>query len=344
MAGRKKRQPSNKEAVGKTKSQILLFIADNQRCDYTRIREFLRSNLNIRNQKVIRGHLSGLISKDLIKKETRGKGIDNVYFISDNFSAFRGCFNFLHVNHFSLDFLKTRYAKDLIPGDDFFIYALINIFKDIFVNLYEVISDDKASNDLLNQYFKETNDSKNLEMMKQKIEEMRNLDIQSYINGIKTKSPEEIIDFLLTFFVEIKLDKKYIISLLSNIFPNDARKNITNIILSSPTAMDFFLNLTNQNKIIFFGVLLRFFLGELFVDHNKVQIIESFNKLKEKKLESEVMNLIPAFFNMSNVLNDNPMFTILRAYFIIDSMNNNVIENEYSRETLSKILIPEVKK
>jgi len=41
-------------------------------------------------------------------------------------------------------------------------------------------------------------------------------------------------------------------------------------------------------------------------------------------------------------MNDNPLLTILRSYFIVDSFNANIVENEYSHRILTKILLPQV--
>ena len=339
MAGRKKRNSSQREPIGKTKSQILLFIADREKCDYTEIREYLRSSLNVRNQKGIRGHLSGLFTENLIKKESQGKGMSDAYFVESNFSTFRRDFNFLNENDFSLDFLKTKYAKDMIVSDDFFFYGLVNILKLIGIDLFDLMNDEKKFNELLNECKKETIDTNQIEIMQEQREKISDSNVQELISVLRTKSPEELLDFIGN---EFKL-AKYPMLIANQLFPVDTRKEIMNIISSSRSALDYFLNLKIENKLAFFIVLFRFFISIFFVDPSKAALLQSFNQLREQNFTNEVIKLIPNILDMQNVLNDNPILTTLKAYFIIDSVNAKIVENEYSTETLSKILIPEVK-
>jgi len=54
------------------------------------------------------------------------------------------------------------------------------------------------------------------------------------------------------------------------------------------------------------------------------------------------MPFITQILNIQNVMNDNPLLTILHSYFIVDSLNGNVVENEYSDAVLKEILLPKV--
>ena len=62
MAIRKRRKTSQREPIGDTKSSIIVHISEKEKATITDIREHLRSEKNIRNIKVIRKHLSDLVS------------------------------------------------------------------------------------------------------------------------------------------------------------------------------------------------------------------------------------------------------------------------------------------
>jgi len=54
------------------------------------------------------------------------------------------------------------------------------------------------------------------------------------------------------------------------------------------------------------------------------------------------MSFISQILSIQNVVNDNPLLTVLRSYFIVDSLNGNIVENEYSNTVLKEILLPKV--
>jgi len=54
------------------------------------------------------------------------------------------------------------------------------------------------------------------------------------------------------------------------------------------------------------------------------------------------MSFIPQILDNQNIINDNPLLTILHSYFIVDSLNGNVVENEYSNTVQKEILLPKV--
>lgn len=79
MAVRKRRRPSQKEPVGSTKSEIIVYIANNENSTITDIRRYLRNEKNIRNIKVVRKHLSDLVKEGIINiKKAERKGFGDV--------------------------------------------------------------------------------------------------------------------------------------------------------------------------------------------------------------------------------------------------------------------------
>jgi hypothetical protein len=77
--------------------------------------------------------------------------------------------------------------------------------------------------------------------------------------------------------------KPVISKIINQIFSRRQREEIMNIIFTSPSAMDYFLNLKTENKLMFFISLIRFFFGIIFVDPSKAHIIAAFNKEPDEK-------------------------------------------------------------
>ena len=87
MANRKKRRPIQREPIGNTKSEILIYIANNDNATITDIRRYLRNERNIRNIKVIRKHLSDLVLHNIISiKKAERRGLSDIYYLEKTVS------------------------------------------------------------------------------------------------------------------------------------------------------------------------------------------------------------------------------------------------------------------
>lgn len=334
-ARRRKRKPSQKEPVGKTKSELLLYVVDNPKASLTDIRGFLRNDMNIRNVKVVRKHLSDLSRNNLIQRLKANRGLSDQYFIEESFSSFHSAFDYLRENYEPIGLLKTKYFQKVKSEDDFFLYGIVNILKILFVDVMDILSDDKRYEELLHEAEKEESLKESIQMfIKQREKFLKQNEIE-VVSSLKNKKPEEM------FGANIKI---ILNGLLNQLILEDQKEEIINIISTSPSAMDYFLNLRTENMMMFFSVLIRFFLGALFIDPSKVDSLISFNNIKQEEIDTkDVSNLLNTLANMKDIVNDNPILTTLKAHFILDAVNGKVIENEYSTKTLSNILIPKVK-
>lgn len=340
-AQRRRRMPSQKEPIGKTKSEILLFIANNQNCMLTDIRTFLRDNLNIRNQKGIRDHVSELLSEKLIQKVAQGKGMGDKYYIENTFSAFRNCFNYLHTNNFSDGFLETGFVKDALLSNDFFFFGLVNLIKELFYDMIFTFSNEQKFSEIVKEACKEGASKDQIDNMKKQVDKFKESNYEEFVLGIKNKTPEELIIFAQEMF-QFPI-KEILVSIVNEMFTQNQKEEIINILSTSPSAMDYFLNLRTENKLMFLTVILRFFIGIVFVDPSKVDIVNSFNNLEKESNHAQALSLMKEIVSTKNIVNNNPILTTLKAHFILDAVNGKTIKNEYSTKTLSKILIPEVK-
>jgi len=338
-AKRKRRNPSQREPIGKTKSQILLYIVNNQNCTMTDIRRYSKDNLNIRNKKGILKHVSELLSAKLIKKVKNMKGVSDQYYIGGTFSEFGNCFNYLHENSFSVEFLKTDFAHNVLLNDNFFFYGLVNAARKLFIEFLDVMSDENKFNEILLEDPKGVT-NEGIALMKEQRAKMLRSDILEFVSRIRDKSVEELVEYGSEV---VKSTKQVLMELTNKMFSQEQKEEIINILSTSPSAMDFFLNLNTENRMVFLAYIMHFFIGIIFVDSSKVEIINYFNNLAKEPDMDQFLSLITDIFSSKNVTNQNPILTILKAHFLIDAFNGKIIENKYSTKALKSILIPEVK-
>ena len=345
MATRKRRKPNQKEPVGDTKSSIIVHISEKGEATITDIREYLRSEKNIRNIKVIRKHLSDLVSEKVISvKKAESRGLSDIYYIEKSFSSFKIAFNFLN-NFYKPLFLRTKYAKGVIFSDDFLIYEILNIAIELYKDLIQ-LKDDNKFNEKIEKAKRNGEDVSriDLERIKETIKSMLPTELDSEIieYSLKTITSDDWLDLIgsLTNITTSNL-KKNLNIVISSIFPEKQKNEMLQIISSSPMAMDYFLNLKSDDRIYLFLMVMGFYLVPLFKDKNKISIINQFNN-NNSKSEKDLMPLISSILSIQNILNDNPLLTILRSYFIVDSFNGNIVDNEYSNLVLKEILLPKV--
>lgn len=345
-AQRRRRMPSQREPVGRTKSEILLYIVDNPKASLTNIREYLRNRLNIRNQKVVRKHISDLVNDKIIEiRKAERRGLSDIYYVEKSFSNFKTSFNFLN-DFYKPSFLGAKYARDMVSSDDFLTYGIINVVKEIFTEFLK-LKDENYFNALIENFKRNSEDvsSKEIKEFKEMLEsvkrELKDKNLDKFQNLLETAKPEDILKELENL-LNLPSDFNYIFtSIINTIFPDKQRKEIMGIISTSPSATDYFLNLKSVDRLYLFMIVIRFYLSTLFMDGGKISLINEISK-DESKLQSNLIPYITRLLSIENVSNDNPLLTILRSYFVVDAFNGNIVNNEYSNSVLKEILLPKV--
>lgn len=343
MAMRKRRKPSQREPVGNTKSEIIVYLANNEDATITDLRRYLRNEKNIRNIKVVRKHLSDLVLDNIISnRKAERRGLSDIYYLERSFSSFKAIFNFIDDFHKPL-FLGTKYAKDVTSDDNFLAYGMINIGKEIFSEFLK-LKDENNFNALIEKAKRNGEDVSSKEIKEMLEEAKKNLleedlnEFQSYLSGAK---PEDIISTLGSLNEEKPIYP--VIKILVNaIFPEKQRKEVLEILTTSPSATDYFLNLKSVDRLYLFVIIVRFYIGSIALDASKISLIQKMSK--EKSVMPD--NLTPYFtklLSIENISNDNPLLTILRSYFLVDAFNGNIVNNEYSNSVLKEILLPKDK-
>ena len=343
MAVRKRRRPSQKEPVGSTKSEIIVYIANNESSTITDIRRYLRIEKNIRNVKVVRKHLSDLVKEGIINiKKAEKRGFSDVYYIEKSFSKFKDVFNYLRDFHKPL-FLRSRYAVDMINNEGFFVYGFVNVVKELFNELLK-LSDENYFNALIEKAKRNSEDvsaKETKEMIENFKNELKGYNLGDLQNILLNSKPEDLVMFVSEFIPNITDPISIMKKFIDSIFPDNQRNEMLGIISTSPMAMDYFLNLKSADRLYLSVIISRFYLQTLFLDKNKIAIINEMNE-NRSELKKNPMEYIEKLMNMNNLSNDNPLLTILRSYFLVDSFNANIVENEYSHRILTKILLPQV--
>jgi len=343
MAVRKRRRPIQREPIGMTKSEVIIYIANNESSTITDIRRYLRNEKNIRNVKGVRKHLSDLVKEGIINiKKAEKRGLSDVYYIEKSFSKFKDVFNYLKDFHRPL-FLRSRYAIDTINNEKFLVYGFVNVVKELFTELLK-LSDENYFNALIEKAKRNGEDVSTKEI-KEMIENFKNElkgynlgDLQNILLNVK---PEDLVMFVSEFIPNITDPISIMKKFIGSIFPENQRNEMLGIISTSPMAMDYFLNLKSADRLYLSVIISRFYLQTLFLDSSKGSLIEQLNE-NRSELGNNIISFISQILSIHNVMNDNPLLTILRSYFIVDSFNANIVENEYSHRILTKILLPQV--
>ena len=343
MANRKKRRPIQREPIGNTKSEILIYIANNDNATITDIRRYLRNERNIRNIKVIRKHLSDLVLHNIISiKKAERRGLSDIYYLEKSFSSFKTSFNFIN-EFYKPSFLGTKYAKDVISSDDFFVYGIINIGKEIFSELLK-LKDENYFNSIIEKAKRNGEDISGKEIKELIEKTKKNLheeDSNEFLDFLMTTKPEDIFSTLGNLNEEKPIYP--VIKILVNaIFPEEQRKETIEILSTSPSATDYFLNLKSVDRLYLFMIVIRFYLSSIFKDAKKIPLLSEISKDKSK-LQDNLTSYITGVLSIQNISNDNPILTILRSYFLVDAFNGNLVNNEYSNSVLKEILLPKAK-
>lgn len=366
---RKKRSPEQKEVQGKTKAQILVYVAESMNCSMIDIRHHLRNSMNIRNTKGIRKHVNELVGQNLLIKQAKGKGLPDQFSIGAKFSSFRNCYNFLNKHGMSLGFLKSKYAKLMISGNNFLIDGILNTSKKLLIDSYHFLQDDEKVKQFISEVLN-SSESEQLtaELISEKDRLLRRIP-ERLILSIENVSFDTLDDSIeeLEGYLGIPI-KNTIYALLDRFLLQGQGNEVISIISASPSSMDYFLNFRTEG-LFFTASELMFAFGPVIGQQRTVQknyiiqiekkldlIDEEFKHLEEEfnstgveptpqALREALGGLGELFMSVrsNDFLNQNPLVSALKAYFTIDALNGRVVMNEYSRKLLNDVLLPQMK-
>ena len=166
-------------------------------------------------------------------------------------------------------------------------------------------------------------------------------DLNEFQDFLMTTKPEDIFSTLGNLN-EKQLIYPVIKILVSAIFPEEQRKETIEILSTSPSATDYFLNLKSVDRLYLFVIIIRFYLTSIFTDRKKISLLSEIGTDKSK-LQDNLTSYITGVLSTQNISNDNPLLTILRSYFLVDAFNGNIVNNKYSDSVLKEMLLPKAK-
>ena len=254
--GAKTRARGEREPTGRTKSAILLFIADNGESTFTLIREHLQEMHNIKSTKDVKLHLNDLASDDrlaLIEKIAHGNGNANSYRIREGFNSLKRVHNFLNGHGMVPALMKTRYFIDYTSSKDFDTRMRTNIVRNSLMELMETIRDDRGYEQIKAVLLVAGEDR---EKLIQWVDRVRAGDrgdtLAASSLAIEDMMKEGDIDRLGEVFTGIVklLDSQDFFALMADlIIPAPKREMMTAIRRLSTGAFDYLLNSTKNNPL-----------------------------------------------------------------------------------------------
>jgi hypothetical protein len=145
--GGKSRARGEREPAGRTKSAILLYLADNGESAFTQVRIHLQEQYNIKSTKDVKIHLEDLSSDGrlaLIEKISHGSGNANSYRIRGGFNSLKRLHNYLDLQGLVPAFMRTKYFLEYVDSMDFETKVRTNISRNSLLELYDGILDDRG--------------------------------------------------------------------------------------------------------------------------------------------------------------------------------------------------------
>lgn len=341
---------------GVTKSNIVLLIADNGEQDRTDISRYLNKQYGLTSPNNVKRHLYDLVSLGILENGVRKPGGSTPYKLKDGFDGFKIAFNFLKDRGFTKEFMKTRYYNDCLDSPEMQVKMGISVLRDTALNVHAIIKADETYNKLMREIEADKPDPQDVKK------------VLDFINGLRGQEPTEesemalkIIEMLetgtiddlyeyassmisLQYQTDISKDSQAILMEVGNtLLPENEKTPVLNMLRSSPSAIDFILNLRDHSPYNFTSSILRYFMMATISDKEKMRLIENRQGRSGKQMgPKDSDTLLGLFGDYSKVVSESPIIQILRSEFMIDYVNGNIIENEFAAKTLDQLFTPKI--
>ena len=340
--------------IGSTKSEMLLFVANNGDVDTLSLKWHLKKQFGIKNKKNLLIHLAGLTEEGLLKKKSNGKGNADTYYLEKNFSNLKSVFNYLKENRREKEFLATRFFKEYINSDDFqikFVAHLIRSMTLAMINYLEtedtskMVSDDakRESDKLLVQIANFVKSSEpvspnlatldNFSKVSQGADISNKKKFQKMVNvGIALLRKTDV-DTFAEFIMELDLFGDFIKKLPQLDLIGKEKPQIIAMLKFSPTAVDYIINLDKLNPMGIVSAWMRFMAWTINDDPEKAKTIQEILSDTSDRPDrlSQVYELMKDF---SKVLNKSPIYNVINSGVIFDYMNRNFVIPETREEEI----------
>ncbi len=263
MTGRA-RARGDREPRGRTKSAILLFLADRGESTFTEVREHLQERYNIRSTKDVKLHLADLSADGrlaLIERISHGSGNANSYRVRGGFNGLKRLHNYLGAQGQVPAFMRTRYFREYTDSIDFETKVRTNITRNSLLELYDGIRDGRGYERI--RALLHDVDAGDREAIAGWLGRVRAGDRDDPLSGsflaLIDLLKEGDIDRLGEIFVDLvrligaergRGDLSEFFALMSELsMPDDEQKMVHAARLVSPGALDYLLNSSRNNRM-----------------------------------------------------------------------------------------------
>jgi|AGTN01.2.fsa_nt_gi hypothetical protein len=335
------RARGDREPKGKTKSAILMFLANSGESTFTQVREHLQEQHNIRSTKDVKIHLADLSSDDglaLVEKISHSSGNANSYRIRSGFNSLKRLHSYLGGLDGVPALMRTRYFLEYTDTMDFETKARTNISRNTLLELYEGIMDDRGHEKikaLLNDI-----DENDREAMASWMDRVRAGDRADPLSGsflaLIDLLKEGDIDRLGDIFVELvrmigeergRDDLLEFFALMTELsIPPDKQKMAKAARRISPGALDYLLNSSKNNRMFPPNIFLAY-VYSLILQAPPGEAPESLPPVDFARYRRYVA-AIPRHTGES------PVAMIVRSLFIADMIHGRLVVDEVPEETL----------
>lgn len=363
----KKHHSHIKLPAGETKSEILLYIAENGKVGTDSVRDYLRTHLNIKNKKMTYVHLSELVKLKYIIKipapirtNKHGKpqlhtGALDYFSPATGFTALQSVFNYLKNHHKEKEFIKTKHFKLYVSSDEFRAKVFIYFIKEALLDLINYAKSDDAYDAFmkiaqekqLRGHEKVLNMLRNIDISKAKY--TKSTDWNKVIALSKAPNPNniQILNSIMaiikntdadTIFSSLKAgnDTAKIVNYFNFLVPEKEIPEILAMVRSSPTAADYVLNfrLTPFLKQLDFRRV-----AEIFTKFQIGRILDNPIKIQDMLNAQNTLQWLKSLKDYSNIENKSPIYTLISLAFIYDFLHQNTAIDNDDRAILNNLLV-----
>jgi hypothetical protein len=113
------------------------------------------------------------------------------------------------------------------------------------------------------------------------------------------------------------------------LIPEHETSNISNILKTSPLAIEYILNIREHSPIIFIGTLWNYFLEAVGFDEKKIKLLTSDIPLTQAEYDHLLSN--------SNIEGELPLVRLIKSAFIIDYLDENIVQNDFSQKLQNEL-------
>lgn len=274
------RKMGEKEPRGMTKSRILLYIAGCGETDFYGLRLYMKRSLNISNAKVIRKHLEELEALSLISRKPVQVGESDYYlnsfFLGQGFDSFRRVFKYLKSHGLEKEFMLTGHYRDYISSEDFTVKLYLNIFKRNLLDICDYLQTEegceRARREVI-KYYPRPDAMLNLVrgINSRDTSDVFIRDVLVLVEELKCRDVDSVYD-LVSARLTVKHgetgfgDACHILRLSGSVIPAEKRDTMTELLLLSPSAMDYALTPGFSDTLLVSSVFIGYYLTMALID------------------------------------------------------------------------------